>query len=300
MWDWVGGLVPHTELLKETILEKITFFATCQGEVISKMLSASRNLAEKYTLHAALNFSSPGVAADPAQYSDLIRESSFFIYQHNALMTGEFLSDVCKNTTVIRIPYITSSIYWPTLVNPPLEKKLLRSKTSPFGIIPFRCRILDQMIAENRDDEAIVREYCALNMADHVDLDTHYQGQIEYLAKMDAQNPHIKVAPFVDQNIRSKQLFWLFNHPSFAVLYGIIDQLFGLFGVANDLPDDLQDTFAFHQTPIHPSVAKYFGLEFVKPELIWRVGPHKVSFEDYVRLYIQGYRELEEGALIQG
>ena len=82
----------------------------------------------------------------------------------------------------------------------------------------------------------------------------------------------------------------MFNHPSLDFLRFVIDQLFDFFNIGNYLLENINDTFSYHQLPIHPSVASYFELRFVDDGVIWRVGPHKVVYENYVRLYIKGYR----------
>jgi hypothetical protein len=175
--------------------------------------------------------------------------------------------------------------------NPSKGRKLLTSLKFPYGIIPFRCKVLDDLIYKCKSENEIVRRYCSLNMAEIMDLDFHYRNQIDYLKKLDSDNQYIKIASFVDEHVLSVQLFFLFNHPSLDVFRKIIDQLFYAFGIANDLPEEIPDNFSYHQIPIHPSVVKYFGLKFVKDEAIWPVGPHKVSYDDYVRLYIKGYMD---------
>ena len=268
-------------------MDKIVIFATCHGNVIERLLSLSSNCREKYILISLLNFSSPGVPSDPFRHYNSICESELFLYQENKLLNKVFINEIRKYTNAIKIPYVTSSIYWPSMVNPAKGGRLLINEKFPYGIIPFRCKVLDDLISKKNIENEIVQEYCSLNLAKTINLDIHYHNQIEYLKNLDADNQFIKISDFIDKHICSNQLFYLFNHPSLAVFRYIIDQLFDMLGVENDLPEKIPDNFYYHQQPIHPSVVKHYGLDFVNEGTVWPVGPHKVFFEDYVRLYIR-------------
>lgn len=276
-------------------MENLFIFATCHGNVISRLLNLSQNFKKKFDTEVRLNFTSPGVPADPKEYLDKILKSKFFIYQNNRYINNELIYIIRKNTQVIKIPYITSSIYWPSMVSPKIGERLLCSDKFPFGLIPFRCSILDTLIKSALPEKEIVKQYCSLDIAEHVDVSLNHSNQINFLRTQEMGDLNLNLADYISNSFSHKHLFYLFNHPSVEIFRFIANRILDILSISNDLPRELPDNFMYHQLPIHPSIIKYYGLTFSCQDTLWPLGPNKVSFEKYVSLYIRGYYEISGG-----
>ncbi|EPR37195.1 hypothetical protein dsx2_1138 [Desulfovibrio sp. X2] len=272
-------------------MDSIFIFATCQGLEIANILRLSPTFSRLFEIRSQFNFLAPGEASDPRRFLDEIAGSRFFFYQRNEFLDDAFLASLPLTLRASPIPYVTSKIYWPSMLDQNTEPRLLCCEQNPYGYIPFRCGVLEEMIDSGWDDERIVSRYTAARLDELLDLDEHFERQIGHLRKLDG-SCDIKVADFVESRVRETMLFHIFNHPAIPVMRHMADGMLDLLGLPLDLPRDVPDKFVHSQLPVHPSVARAYGLAFAAEDRIWNLGPRKVNFEEYLRLYISDYRRV--------
>jgi hypothetical protein len=278
------------------LVEKIFIFATCHGMRLEQYLSSVAPIRDRYSLIRKINFTSPGVPREPEQYLNEIRSSKFFLYQGDNIINDDFLKKIGCSCIPIQIPYITSSIYWPSLLVPNMSKRILVNDKYPFGLIPHQCGILNKFINDFKNESLITSKYINTNIGDALDLEKHFSKQIDYLKKIDTKNEHVKISQFIENNIRQEQLFHLFNHPSGAVFQHVTEQVLKVMGFQVKL-NRIPDPFEFHQIPIHPSIVNHYGLKFADGDCSYQLGSHRVNFAEYVRMYIRGYKEMRDREL---
>ena len=268
---------------------KVIISATCHGEVIQALFLKSPSFTDRYECEFIPNYQVGHSGIERASIALLLNKLSncdILIY-HDALgiSHSSLLEYLPSHAATIVIPYPTTLIYWPGHSLNPIW--LIKERGA--SVIPFPCLVLNNIIMSYRDKSKILEEYLNLDFSQHVDMDNILTNQIQYL-KTAQRNSPLDVATYVANYFNNKRLFHLPNHPSSSLFEFMTNGLLEILGCKSNVSLDT-DLFEGLQTPIHPSVIKYFDLKWCRPDTIYNLWGRRLNFEAYVRLYIDAFMQ---------
>ena len=271
-------------------MKKIVLSQTCQGLVLKQLLMSSVALKKDFECIFIPNYEiqdgKPGIAP-PTALENALEDCDVLIYHDIAPYNfPSLLRRLPTDALTIKIPYITSTIYWPTY-----------SYQTPFGLcpsgttslIPWPCLLLNELIATLRDKNKILDAYLETDIPSRLDMLAAYETQLTYLKKAESGSI-FRMAEFVAHNFRDIQLFHLINHPSLPVFLEVANAILAHL----DLPlvkNFRIDPFATHQIPIHPSIINYYKLSWCDAKTKFKILGKSFNFEEYVSFYIDSYTD---------
>lgn len=267
--------------------KKLVLSATCHGQVVESLLNSSSQFNRYFSCLYIPNFqvSDDGFGLAPIDNLLSAMEDCDVLVYHDVygLSYSQILDLLPPYAVAIPIPYPTTLIYWPTHS---LDAFWL-AKSDGVSLIPFPCKILNTMIDGLRDKRRILNEYLAADLTKMVDMNENFSCQMAYLERCQANTP-FDVASFVGGSVVSQRLFHLPNHPALPLFEYIVGELLELLGLEKITSMDV-DPFLSHQTPIHPSVAKYYDLSWCNDDFGSNLVDRTVDFSGYVELYVDAY-----------
>ena len=144
------------------------------------------------------------------------------------------------------------------------------------------------------DDDTLFDLYMTVTETAPLDLDAMFAADLDRLR---AEDRDVTVAPFVAANIRDTMLFAAPTERCGAVVKEIVRQLLttpALTEIAS--PEDamaglerLTQGWRAHarEWPVHPRVARHFGLTWWSPDRLYQLGRNSFSFRDYTIRYLR-------------
>jgi hypothetical protein len=271
-------------------MKKLVLSQTCQGNALQELLLLSKSFRAEYTCLFVPNYEivdGKAVAASSQELEAQLEDCDTLIYHDVGQYDFErLLERLPSGALAIKIPYVTSAIYWPTydFFHP--------CWLVPHGVtalIPWPCTVLNALITTERDKQRAMRRYLDMDLTTQVDFEANFASQIVYLRKAEA-GTIFRVADLVEEQYASTQLFYLINHPSAPIFLHIANSILGYLGFP-PLNVHNYDPFCMHQIPIHPSVAAHYGLTWCPPERKYFMIDREMKFDEYVCLYIDSYVE---------
>lgn len=272
-------------------MKQIVLSQTCQGEAMRYLLSLSEPLGRDYTCTFVPNFEivdGVGKMAPPVALEQSLPTCDVLIYHDVASYDfGALIRKMPSGSQAIRIPFVTSTIYWPShdYKNPIW---LLPYQGQAYGI-PWPCRLLSGLIVKLRDKQRILQAYLDLDLPSQVDCAANFAEQIRYLEQAEA-GTIFSVSAFVRDNFARLPLFHLINHPTTHTFLYLANTLLDHLGYP-PLTVQPVDSFAHHQMPVHPSLIRHYDLRWCDPTGRISLFEREVSFEEYVSIYIDEYIE---------
>jgi tetratricopeptide (TPR) repeat protein len=177
------------------------------------------------------------------------------------------LSDLPGNAERVLAPVASGGFLWPFAgQGHPRNPSLPYLKAGPYPA-ELGDAYLNRMINRGADPQAAVAAYLALDVNDLVDLDRLYEKTLEKQRQRDAATG-FSIAEIIAEHFRDEPVFLTPLHPNTRVALALADQLFRRLDIgAADLAR-LHRTmrappFPADELPIHPSVARHFGLRYI-------------------------------------
>lgn len=272
---------------------KVVISGTCHGDVIQKLLERSPEYCARARTTFVPNYQARENRFEAAPVEALLPELAgcdLLIY-HN-VQSYDFPSLIRRlpaSGLAVEIPYITSLLYWPTYEHKPI-RLLSRGATS---YIPFPCRVLNRLVEQCPNDDAVRATYLRMDVTKAVDVQAVVDGQMDYLRRIQ-QGTIFDFVGFTEANFRTRQLFHLINHPSIDYFEMMANRILEELGIA-DRVELRPDPFDVQQMPVHPSVIAYYGLTWCDAATRWTIFDRQVGIEEYVDMYIPAYRERLRG-----
>lgn len=191
---------------------------------------------------------------------------------------------LAPHVPIVRFPLLDGRCFWPLSGTDPR-----RGSEPPFyhdGRYPFSDRIVAGLVqTDDGDDEALYRRYLDQSIAAFGDLDALLIAEIASTAARDALCDVRVTLPFI-QRYRSERLFHTPSAPG-GMLYGLlalglVERLAPLIGAdpaGLRLAVERQAAglrgVGHLQHPVHPEVARRFGLEWAPPGHKARFGKNR-------------------------
>lgn len=247
--------------------------ANCQGEPLMERLKLCPAFAERYECFLFTNY-----IREPVPHV-LLNRASLFLYQWLGAKWDELSSDVLlkqlpSTATSLCIPNMVFPGYWPFWSGKP-------------GF-DYRDTRLDTLMEMALSPEEVLTLYLAQPLSRYVNLDVRLAEILEIETRRENQTP-IKYLDHIRRHWRERRLFNTVNHPGPELLNRAAADILtylGLTGFEDLDMESLGDPYPEFEQPIHPRVARHFGLPFADATTEYEVYGCKMHFASYVAHYI--------------
>ncbi len=194
-------------------------------------------------------------------------------------------------TQVIDIPLISEVFLWPFAGRPhPKNQKLPHAPNGPFDP-ELGDAFLNGLIAEGVEPDEAVNRYLTLNFSKRTNLDRLFELWFEAQRRRD-QATGFEMADLIKRRFREEQLFLTPHHPNLSIFNELARQVFQRMGFSNRTIDRVLATlraspFASDSRPVHPFVARHFGLRWVAEDQRYPLRHEgEFTFSEFVRRYV--------------
>ncbi|GAB7081645.1 WcbI family polysaccharide biosynthesis putative acetyltransferase [Megalodesulfovibrio paquesii] len=206
--------------------------------------------------------------------------------KHGALSGKAICSALSSGARVVRIPYVTWKPFWPQLGPDPRQTQ---PGADP-GIFPYGDSFVSRLVQEGLPPQAIVEQYAAHAESPEF-LDGLLCSNIKYIRSLET-DATIDV-PRLLRRIRTARLFNSFNHPRAELLLELANQIleychFPLLTL--DAVKHFADLGGNYQVPVHPQIARHFGLQYGHQEERYQIRGELLSWEEYMYRYASWQR----------
>lgn len=269
---------------------KIVISATCHGEVLKQLLETNESYLNTVETVFVQNWEVAGgalpVPSSPDRLLAELRGCTALIYHDVATYNfSHIIKSLPVSCHVLKIPYITSQIYWPSYNRNPQWL----ARVDGVSYIPFPCIILNKLLDRNEDDESVMKQYIDLDIPRFIRMKSFLNSQENYLRRIQ-KGTIFDIVDFTLQNFDKRQLFHLINHPAVVYFEMMSNCMLAKMGFDGNVKVDT-DPMECHQIPIHPSVVDFFNIKWCTKSTVYNVIDKKMNFHEYVAFYIQSYRE---------
>jgi len=149
-------------------------------------------------------------------------------------------------------------------------------------------RFLDQMMAEGVDEDEAVRRYLAMDVVREGELDSRLEDRNAIQGRLD-ETGGFSLAGYIAENFRTEPLFRTRQRITIPLLRRLMAQLLPKLGVHGFAPERITRVpFPAGAQPIHPGVAKHFGLSWAGVGQRYPVNQEGFfDFETFCRRYMR-------------
>lgn len=186
------------------------------------------------------------------------------------------------------------SAFWPFLGSDP------RARREGDLYVPARYRFGDRVASSiaplTMADQLIFTNYERMAETEMPNLDALLAADVMHWKRMDSRCD-VKLTPYLQRSIREERPFLSPITPGPALLRALAERLLDwpVITTEVDRAEPLTDLDAAmegytgrrEELPIHPRIARHFGLTWWHPELTYRWHGDRLSFQDYILNYIR-------------
>ena len=275
----------------------VLFLGNCQAEALASVYRA-RAAAE---IGDSVSFLS-SVSRPSDSDVQLIQDADVIIEQVFDFKPTVALEDFTPNARVVRFPTVSGAFLWPFS-----GRAHPRNASFPFlrgGPYPAELGdgFLNRMIVERVDPDDAVARYLELDVAAIANLDQRYEIIIRQQRSRDAL-ADLPTADVMERLFRDEHIFFSPYHPGPRLLRllfaGILEKIgvdSGFIGRMQRVPT--RSPLADRWLPIHPAVARHFGLSYVADNQAYRFLEGSFTFVEWAMRYMrfEWNESLAEGA----
>ena len=218
-----------------------------------------------------------------------VERCAVFIEQISPISPGKWLpptfkADLPAGHRHLRVPVLWMKSLWPFHHLDP-RNEAIKSPESPSGKYPFGDSLVTRLLRESTDPDEVFRRYMDTDIKTMLDLDRYHEMVIAdaYAADRAAD---LAFAPLLEREFRVTRLFDAVNHPGYALVMRLRDELarFILNGTAvlTDVPPWTPQV----QVPLHPQIVEHFKLEWTSPGDTHLYFQQPLTFTEYLRKLI--------------
>ena len=182
-------------------------------------------------------------------------------------------------------PEVALDFLWPFGGQPHLRN----TRDDVFGEGPFPAEIgdawLNRRLSARQLPQAIEAEYLALDVANVVDLDRFRRMALERQAELDRATGE-DFASKLEVAYRAEPLFANPTTPIPELMRGLANRVFAKMRAPFALGQDWRSEAHLPELPVHPSVARHFGLAWTEGRRYRTWTGERIDFEEYVRRYL--------------
>jgi hypothetical protein len=258
---------------------KIAVIGNCHAGIITQAVNAALPAEEKLDCRFIVPVESPSE-------SDRLFASSS---DHVLMQVTDFAGRSplperygVKPDRIKRFPLVAGNFLYPFAGKSHPKAASTRSPFCPSG--HYEAQLSDSMLiklmAKYPEDPApaVVERYLSLNYADLTDLDRLYEMNAVKMQRIGAA-ADLDLWPKIARSFRDYPLFWTNLHPHGDLLRGLcrhaLQQLdLGIDDAAiKKAVSVVKEPLGFVHTPVHPSIARHFGIEWATTDYQYRFMP---------------------------
>jgi hypothetical protein len=210
----------------------------------------------------------------------------------------DFLKRFPAHCRKITLPYPHFRVFWPFDIGdpdndrPPLAFFAPWDTFDPVNVEPHWPRsdsFVSERLKEGDACEEVIAKYLALDVAAHIDLAGLLHQSLSNIEKCE-RHTDIKVADLVANTYLRHKVFSTLNQPSNALFLAMANRILGQLGypaVPEQMLDRLQPLIK-REMPVHPSIGRYFGLNYIKENTRYLVNRRRyLTFSEYIHDYVR-------------
>jgi tetratricopeptide (TPR) repeat protein len=266
---------------------KIVFVGNCQ---LIKLSALYRNTLTA-GLHGAAYHINPLLEPTKADQHELA-QADCVIWQIADGASKVDRSLVPRTTEVIDVPLISAVFLWPFAGRPhPRNQRLPHSPNGPFDP-ELGDVFLNGLIRDGVRPEEAVKRYLELDLSRRTNLDRLFELWREAQRRRDRASG-FEMVDLIERRFRDEQVFLTPHHPGLPVFTALARQVLRRIGFANETVDRALATlrmspFAPTCLPVHPAVARHFGLRWVAGNQRYPLRHEgEFTFPEFVRRYVE-------------
>jgi hypothetical protein len=216
----------------------------------------------------------------------------------NATAKAEFRNRLPRHCSVARFPSPRLTALWP-FHHP--DPSLIREPQLELQRYRFVDRLADRLADGALDDDLLALAYDRMAKEQNSDLGGILAADLAAMRRTD-DACDVKVADFIEHNFKRQRLFAAPPFPTGTVARHVLDQLLARVPwLSEDCLDLVRRDLDFLLTgyvdrrdelPVHPIVARHFGLAWWSPAIRYRWHGNRWTFEEYLLDYVQRRRYL--------
>jgi hypothetical protein len=195
-----------------------------------------------------------------------------------------------QNAEVISFPSVRFASLWPfDSWNGPGDREAF-AREQPNLTFPYLDGLLGRLRREIPDKETRFRAYRSLEVSGVVNIRRLHQLEERRLCRVDRKFS-VTIGDFILDNFRSRRIFHTTVRPGREVLDMLLQYVVRQLGIkrVDPLPDSIESVFRNPQVPVHPQVAATLGASWADEATLYLAGGKEVTWETYIRHYIDHY-----------
>jgi Flp pilus assembly protein TadD len=268
-------------------MKKVVFLGNCQATRLWVLYNEQFQPITGDTTEMVVNF------VDLTERgSRALQDADIIVAQAMDAEQSVSLDTIDTQARTVEFPLVTGLFLWPFFSGQPRvgNAPLPYLADGPYGQ-QFGDRWLDKKIVAGVEPDDIVEEYLALDVAKAVNLDRLYDLVMERARQRDRRTG-FAIAPVIENGFRDRQLFMSPANPELELFRLMAAGVYRQLGISATAVNAILDTlwrspFPIADHPVHPSVARHFGLEFVGPDTRYRtVSGERLTFREWVVRYV--------------
>ena len=223
-------------------------------------------------------------------------ENASAYFEETSAGTGETKAAIAASLPGFceRRQFPTGSLYalWPFIGRD--KRRVPEPPFYPQGRYPEPDAVAASLARSELDDDALFDLYMTVTETVPLDLNAMLAADLDRLR---AEDRDVALAPFVEARLRDTMLFAAPNERCAAVVKEIVRQLLATPSLAEIAAPEAAMAELERLTlgwraharavPVHPRVARHFGLTWWSPDQLYRLGHNSFSFRDYTIRYLR-------------
>jgi tetratricopeptide (TPR) repeat protein len=276
----------------------IVFFGNCQVQTLRGIIK--RFVAPYYNI--TTDFVDAYGNVSDSSYERLSR-AEIVVAQASEMPPRIAHHHIPANATVHKVPLVSGAFLWPYQGVPHPRAPVVRYGNPPY-MPEYNDRYLAKLLVDNTQPGDALANYKAFDVASAAHVGRLYELTLDSQRKIDAMCGYDCVS-IIEAHLADEQLFQSAFHFGGRIARHIATTLCGRIGFdpkyARRIDEHLTDApFVPRFVPVHPSVAKYFGMRWVRDDtlypFLWEGG---YTFDEYVVRFMEARwsAALEEGVI---
>jgi tetratricopeptide (TPR) repeat protein len=202
----------------------------------------------------------------------------------------------------VPIPMVTAAFLWPFGGQEhPYNQRPTYFPTGPYGA-EAGDSFLNRLIQKGVSPDDALEAYLAVDFTTRINLDRLYELVIDRQRARDRAAGY-RIADTIERYFRTEQIFLSSYHPNTRITRLLAEQVFRQLGANRRDIERMQNgtviaPFPREELPIHPGVARHFGLRYAGPNRRYRLmNEGRFTFDEFVLRYMrtEWNADLEEG-----
>lgn len=278
---------------------KIVFLGNCQAQSLATVYRdrlAFQN-GDQVTYVDIQN-----VRTSPTEGAQALKEADTVVVQLFDFPTKISADDLRPECRKIKFPSVVAGFYWPFAS----QHHIHTPKDDPEPPYPAQLgdRILNGHISKGLDADSALKIYQEMDVASVAALDRLFELYMSRQEQRDKASG-IDIAPLLLRHFRDEPLFLTPDHPNLRVFNAVAKPIYQMLGCSESAVEQALDAltstpFPHSALPIHPGVAKHFGLKFADEKTRYPyLEEGSFTFEEYVLRYMkyEWNEELKRGII---